>query len=196
MFANRYTALIDACVLVSAPRRDLLLTLAEAEFFRLRWSRNIISETQSALRRIFAERDFQDHDARAARAVTAMQAAFPEALVDDQEGLEPLTFGLPDANDEHVLSAAVQTQAQAIVTDNLADFPAAILSPLNIEARTTDDFIADTIALDEGKAVAAIRSMRVRLRRPEMSPQDFLKSLETHRLFVTASILSNHADSI
>ncbi|WP_066112115.1 MULTISPECIES: PIN domain-containing protein [Sphingomonadales] len=196
MFANRYTALIDACVLVSAPRRDLLLTLAEAEFFRLRWSRNIISETQSALHRIFAERDFQDHDARAARAVAAMQAAFPEALVDDQEGLEPLTFGLPDANDEHVLSAAVQTQAQAIVTDNLADFPAAILSPLNIEARTADDFIADTIALDEGKAVAAIRAMRVRLRRPEMSPQDFLKSLETHRLFVTASILSNHADSI
>lgn len=196
MFANRYTALIDACVLVSAPRRDLLLTLAEAEFFRLRWSRNIISETQSALRRIFAERDFQDHDARAARAVAAMQAAFPEALVDDQEGLKPLTFGLPDANDEHVLSAAVQTQAQAIVTDNLADFPSAILSPLNIEARTADDFIADTIALDEGKAVAAIRSMRVRLKRPEMSPQDFLKSLETHRLFVTASILSNHADSI
>lgn len=196
MFANRYTALIDACVLVSAPRRDLLLTLAEAEFFRVRWSRNIISETQSALRNIFAERDFQDHDARAARAVAAMQAAFPEALVDDQEGLQPLTFGLPDANDEHVLSAAVQTQAQAIVTDNLPDFPSAILSPLNIEARTADDFIADTIALDEGKAVAAIRSMRVRLRRPEMSPQDFLKSLETHRLFVTASILSNHADSI
>jgi predicted nucleic acid-binding protein len=196
MFANRYTALIDACVLVSAPRRDLLLTLAEAEFFRVRWSRNIISETQSALRNIFAERGVEDHDARAARAVAAMQAAFPEAFVEDHEGLQPLTFGLPDANDEHVLSAAVQTQAQAIVTDNLADFPAAILSPLNIEARTADDFIADTIALDEGKAVAAIRSMRVRLRRPEMSPQDFLKSLETHRLFVTASILSNHADSI
>lgn len=63
-----------------------------------------------------------------------MKTAFPEALVDDQEGLQQLTFGLPDANDEHVLSVAVQTQAQAIVTDNLADFPAAILSPLNIEA--------------------------------------------------------------
>jgi predicted nucleic acid-binding protein len=196
MFANRYTALIDACVLVSAPRRDLLLTLAEAEFFRVRWSRNIISETQSALRNIFAERGVEDHDARAARAVAAMQTAFPEALVEDQEGLQQLTFGLRDANDEHVLSAAVQTQAQAIVTDNLTDFPAAILSPLNIEARTADDFIADTIALDEGKAVAAIRSMRVRLRRPGMSPKDFLKSLETHRLFVTASILSNHGNSI
>lgn len=64
MFANRYTALIDACVLVSAPRRDLLLTLAEAEFFRVRWSRNIISETQSALRNIFAERGVEDHNPR------------------------------------------------------------------------------------------------------------------------------------
>lgn len=196
MFANRYTALIDACVLVSAPRRDLLLTLAEAEFFRVRWSRSIISETQSALRNIFEERGFEDHDARAARAVRAMQTAFPEALVDDQEAQQPLTFGLPDPNDEHVLAAAVQTQAQAVVTDNLADFPASILSQMNIEARTADDFIADTIALDEGKAVAAIRDMRMRLRRPDMSPQEFLKSLETHRLFVTASILNNHADSI
>lgn len=86
-----------------------------------------------------------------------------------------MTFGLPDPNDEHVLVAAVQTQAQAVVTDNLADFPACILSSMNIEARTADDFIADTIALDEGKAVAAIRDMRTRLRRPYMSPQEFLK---------------------
>jgi len=92
MFANRYTALIDACVLVSAPRRDLLLTLAEAEFFRVRWSRSIISETQSALRNIFEERGFEDHDARAARAVRAMQTAFPEALVDDQEAQQPMTL--------------------------------------------------------------------------------------------------------
>lgn len=38
MFANRFTALIDACALAGALKRNLLLTLAEAEFFRLRWS--------------------------------------------------------------------------------------------------------------------------------------------------------------
>lgn len=38
MFANRYTALIDACTLADVFRRNLLLTLAEAEFFRVRWS--------------------------------------------------------------------------------------------------------------------------------------------------------------
>ncbi len=36
MFANRYTALVDACSLASVMRRNLLLSLAEAEFFRLR----------------------------------------------------------------------------------------------------------------------------------------------------------------
>jgi hypothetical protein len=107
-----------------------------------------------------------------------------------------MTFGLPDANDEHVLAAAVRTQAQAVVTENIADFPEAVLAPLNIEARTADEFIADTIALDEGKAVAAIRTLRTRLTRPEMSAEGYLRSLEAHGLFVTASLLNNHIESI
>lgn len=191
MFANRYTALVDACTLVSAPRRDLLLTLAEAEFFRVRWSQRILDETRAALNKIFA-----GAADRATRSVDAMHRAFPEALVEAHASVAALTFGLPDLNDEHVLAAAVQTQAQAVVTENIIDFPAAILAPLHIESRTADEFIADTIALDEGKAVAAIRTLRVRLRRPEMSAEDYLRSLEAHGLFVTASILSGHAVSI
>lgn len=196
MFANRYTALVDACTLVSAPRRDLLLTLAEAEFFRVRWSQRILDETRSALNKIFAERKIEDAPARAGRSVDAMNQAFPEALVETHGSVAAMTFGLPDPKDEHVLTAAVQTQAQAVVTENISDFPASILTPLNIEARTADEFIADTIALDEGKAVAAIRTLRIRLKRPEMSAEDYLRSLEAHGLFVTASILSGHADSI
>ncbi|WP_230487985.1 toll/interleukin-1 receptor domain-containing protein [Novosphingobium sp. ES2-1] len=87
-------------------------------------------------------------------------------------------------------------QAQAVVTENNADFPEAVLTPLNIEARTADEFIADTIALDEGKAVAAIRTLRTRLTRPEMSAEGYLRSLEAHGLFVTASLLNNHIESI
>ncbi|QOV96510.1 PIN domain-containing protein [Novosphingobium sp. ES2-1] len=196
MFANRYTALVDACTLVSAPRRDLLLTLAEAEFFRVRWSQQILDETGAALDKIFAERGFEDASARATRSVDAMHRAFPEALVEAHASVAALKFGLPDANDEHVLAAAVQTQAQAVVTENINDFPASILAPLNIESRTADEFIADTIALDEGKAVAAIRTLRIRLKRPEMSAEDYLRSLEAHGLFITASILSGHAESI
>ena len=75
-------------------------------------------------------------------------------------------------------------------------FPAVILGQLNIEARSADDFIADTIALEEGRAIAAIRKMRERLKRPEMSPEDFLRALEANGLLETASVITPHLGSI
>ncbi len=51
-----------------------------------------------------------------------MHQAFPEALVEAHASVAALKFALPDANDEHVLAAAVQTQAQAVVTENINDF--------------------------------------------------------------------------
>lgn len=196
MFANRYTAFIDACTLVSVWRRNLLLTLAEAEFFRVRWSDNVLDETQRAIARLMAKRGIPDSPARARESVDKMRAAFPEALVDDFGRFESATHGLPDQNDEHVLAAALKTQAQALVTENLADFPAYVLSPLAIEARSADDFIADTIALEEGRAVAAINRMRLRLKRPEYTPENMLRSLEADGLLETATVLAPHIESI
>ena len=95
-----------------------------------------------------------------------------------------------------MLAAAIKTQAQTLVTENLADFPASVLVPLAIEARSADDFIADTIALEEGRAVAAINRMRLRLTRPEIMPEDMLRSLEAHGLLETASVLAPHIESI
>jgi len=42
-----------------------------------------------------------------------MTKAFPEAMVDDFAQLLANPLGLPDPNDEHVITAAVKTQAQA-----------------------------------------------------------------------------------
>ena len=196
MFANRYTAIIDACTLVSVWRRNLLLSLAEAEFFRIRWSEPILMETKAALIKMARERDLDDPEARGERAIKAMQTAFPEAMVEDFNLIGSAQFGLPDTGDEHVIAAAVKTQAQALVTENLRDFPAVILGRLNIEARSADDFIADTIALEEGRAISAIRKMRERLKRPEMSPEDFLRALEANSLLETASVLTPHVSSI
>ncbi len=101
-----------------------------------------------------------------------MTKAFPKAMVDDFVQLLAKPLGLPDPNDEHVIAAAVKTQAQAIVTKNISDFPAELLGRLNFEARTADEFIADTIALEEGLAIPVIRKMRLRLTRPEMDASD------------------------
>jgi hypothetical protein len=47
MFANWFTALLDACVIAPAANRDLILSLAEDKFFRPRWSAKILSEAES-----------------------------------------------------------------------------------------------------------------------------------------------------
>lgn len=85
MFANRYTAFIDACTLASALRRNLLLTLAEAEFFFVRWSLAVLDETERAIGGILQAKGFGPADAneRTARARRAMETAFEEAIVDE-----------------------------------------------------------------------------------------------------------------
>ena len=47
--STRYTALLDACVLGGALRRNMLLSLAEAYLFNPKWSLRILDETQKAI---------------------------------------------------------------------------------------------------------------------------------------------------
>ncbi|MEL6877494.1 MAG: PIN domain-containing protein [Pseudomonadota bacterium] len=196
MFANRYTALVDACSLVGALRRNFLLSLAEEEFFRLRWSPQILEEAERALARLFDERRLNDSSKLAAKQIATMSNAFPEAIVEDWDMLLSLGSGLPDPDDAHVLAAAVKVQAQTIVTENIKDFPKSVLNPLNLEPRTADDFIADTISLDEARAIQAIRRMRNRLKRPEKSPDALLRDCEAHGLIATADQLRPFVDLI
>ncbi len=190
MRADRSTALIDACVLAGALKRNLLLTLAEAELFQPRWSKAILDETERAIARMLARKSVTDASDRAARALRAMTRAFPEAAVQAHEALSAVVPLLPDRDDEHVLAAAMKTRASVIVTDNLKHFPNAVLAPLGIEVITADAFIADTITLDTGRAVAAIRRMRERFKRPEKTPEVILLDMRTNGLTETAHSLA------
>ncbi|MBB5741492.1 PIN domain-containing protein [Brevundimonas aurantiaca] len=196
MFANRFTALVDACVLAGALKRNLLLSLAEAEFFRLRWSTPILDETETAIRRTLADRGAEDAADRARRSRQAMERAFEDATVTDFEGMLGACQGLPDSNDAHVLAAALKTRAAIIVTDNLRDFPDPFVRPLNLEVRSADDFLADTIALDPGRAVAAIRRMRERFKRPDRTAEQLLLDMEAAGLTATVDGLRGHVLSL
>jgi hypothetical protein len=196
LFANRFTAFVDACTLASALRRNLLLSLAEADFFRLRWSATVLDETEKAIREILTKKGEVDANDQARRARAAMEAAFEDAMVTDFDHLTSVAGSLPDTNDAHVVAAALKTQASMIVTENLKDFPADILSPLNIEAKSADAFIADTIELDTGRAVAAIRRMRERFKKPEMTPEALLLAMEAAGLVETVDLLRPHIESL
>lgn len=95
MFANRFTAFVDACSLASALKRNLLLSLAEAEFFRLRWSNRVLDETETAIEEILTAKGFADAAARAERARASMEVAFEDAMVTEFDTSCPLRLGSP-----------------------------------------------------------------------------------------------------
>ena len=196
MFANRFTALVDACVLAGASRRNLILSLAEAEFFRLRWSSQILDETQRASVDILGRKGEPKAEEHAARARACMEQAFEEATVSDFDLFLCACAGLPDPGDAHVVAAALGTRADVIVTDNLKHFPHEVLGPLGLDVRSSDAFIADAITLDPGRAVAAINKMRLRLKKPEKTPAALLLDLEAVGLTETVDVLRPYEASL
>jgi hypothetical protein len=124
-----------------------------------------------------------------------MEEAFQEAMVSEFDRFLCIS-NLPDPKDAHVIAAALKTQAATIITDNLKHFPNEVLGPLNLEVRSTDAFIADTIALDTGRAVAAIRRMRESFNRPEMTAEHLLIKMDARGLSETVDALRSHALSL
>lgn len=196
MFANRYTAFVDACTSASVLRRNLLLTLAEAEFFRVRWSANVLSETERAIEKMLCSKGVVDTADRAKRARAAMEGAFADAMVTDFDRFLPACDGLPDPGDAHVLAAALKTRASVIVTENLKHFPFDILDVVNVEVRSADAFIADTIALDPPRAIPAVRRMRERFNRPEKTAEALLLDMEAAGLAETVDVLRDYVRSL
>jgi predicted nucleic acid-binding protein len=196
MFANRFTALIDACTLVSALKRNLLLTLAEAEFFRVRWSNEILNETETAIASLLSKRGSINPKELARKARASMESAFEDANVGPIDEFLFRFSGLPDPNDAHVLAAAVKTRADVLVTENVKDFPEDFLKPFSIELKTADAFIADTISLGPGPAVEAIRTMRNRLSKPAITPEYLLIAMEKEGMVWTVDSLRPYAGSL
>lgn len=191
MFANRFTIILDANVLARVASRDLILSLAEAEFFRPRWTRTILEETERAIPRILARRGFDEDESkrRAERACSAIDLAFPEAIIEGHEVLIECIQGMPDKDDRHVLAAAIQCKASIMVTDNLVHFPQAVLERFELEAKSADEFIADAVDLDPVRAVAAIAKMRSRLNNPILTAEELLIRWEGRGLKITADAL-------
>lgn len=198
MFANRYTAFIDACTLARVLPRNLLLSLAEAGFFRLRWSAAVLKETEAAIAKMLQKKGRTADEAAmlAGKHIASMKIAFEEAEVSEFEHLTGICDNLPDPDDAHVVAAALKARASTIVTENLKDFPPEVMASLSIEIRSVDDFLADTIALDAGKAVAAIRKMRERFNKPEKTAEALLLDMEAAGLIATADQLKPHLDSL
>lgn len=182
-------------MLAGALTRNMILSLAEAGFFRPRWSQEILDETERAISEILRGKGEPNAEAIAARQRAAITRAFPEALVDGYDALVP-GLTLPDPDDRHVLAAAIQTRATVIVTNNTRDFPAEYLKGLHLQASTADEFLADIIDLYTPGAVAALRVMRERFKKPEMNAEALLRRMESAGLTDTVNLLIGEMESL
>ena len=178
MPANRPTVFVDACTLAGALKRNLILTLAEEDFFRVCWSRLVLDETERAIGKMLRVRGIEDCAERALRARRSMENAFEDAMVDGFDAFFGVCTGLPDPDDTHVVAAALKARAAVSVTDNVKHFPREMLSVFDIEIRAPDPFIADTVARDQPKAFAAIKRMRERFQRPDKTAGVLLADME------------------
>jgi PIN domain len=176
-----FAALLDTCVLWPSLQRDFLLSLAVEGLYRPVWSSVILDELEyeEATKRIARGEDESTATCRAIDLVSQMRTAFADAEAFGWEALDG-TYGLPDTNDEHVVAAAFTAGAGVIVTHNLKDFPADKL-PRGIDALAPRQFAENTVALNPGRAWAALDKIASRSGRhgPSLTTFAILELLES-----------------
>lgn len=165
-------AVYDANVLYPASLRDFLIRLARSGLVGARWSGRIHDEW---IRNLLLDRpDLTAGQLERTRQL--MDAAVPGAVV---EGFERHIgeIALPDPDDRHVLAAAIEARAHAIVTFNTKDFPRRAVARYGIAVRRPDDFVLELLARDPEAVYAVARGHRSALRKPPVTVDEYLDQL-------------------
>lgn len=181
---TNFAVVYDACVLYPAPVRDLLMHLAISDLFRAKWTDMIHDEWIEAVLRNRPELSRENLE----KTRTLMNAHVRDCLVENHLGLAD-DIDLPDPNDRHVVSAAIKSGAELIITYNLKDFPSKILERFNIQAQHPDEFIFNQIDLNPAKVCEAVRCQRANLLNPPYTQDQLLDTFLQCGLPETATLL-------
>ncbi|MCB9781440.1 MAG: PIN domain-containing protein [Candidatus Omnitrophica bacterium] len=164
--------LFDACVLYPAPVRDFLLQLSVTGLFRARWTKDIHNEWIANLLESRPDLNLKQLE----RTRDLMNLAVPDSLVTGYESHIP-SLDLPDPDDRHVLAAAIEGNAETIVTFNLKDFPPASLHPFGLSAVHPDSFVLSFFNQSPISVSDSAKMVRNRLKNPAMSLDDYFERL-------------------
>lgn len=182
--SSHFTAVYDACVLYPAPLRDLLMHLALTDLFRARWTDTIHDEWIRNVRHNRPDLTPEQLD----RTRALMNSHVRDCLVTDLEQLIP-SVELLDADDRHVVAAAVHCRADLIVTFNLTDFPKEQLARFQLEAQHPDDFFLHLLDLHPSLVCGAAAKHRRSLKNPSKTGDEYLDTLLKQELTQTVAEL-------
>ena len=178
----RFQAVLDTNVIYPLISRDLLFWFAHYDLYIPKWSKHIFDEWEEVMIR----KGLNLSDAR--KRIAVVNSAFPEAMVKNYEFLIP-TLNLPDQKDRHVLAAAIKSNSNYIVTNNLKDFPKVLVDKYEVEVISADDFLVELIDLNRDQAIYAFKEMVLIRKNPKMQEIEILNQLKKCGLNKTADFL-------
>lgn len=180
-------ALYDACILYPFHLRNLLVQCAVDRLVDARWSEDIHDEWIRNL----AANDPSVSIERLTATRHLMSAVLPDAMVSGY-ACHIAAINLPDADDRHVVAAAIAAGASLIITWNERDFPEAELARHKLRAQTPDALLMNLYAAVPDVVVAATANARQNLRRSRISAAEYLDALERQKLFKFAAAMNKH----
>ena len=147
------------------------------------WTRNVLADHPDVT------------PAQLDRTCRLMSVAVPRGLVSGYKARIP-TLSLPDANDRHVLAAAIEASATVIVTFNLSDFPSATLKAYGIEPLHPDVFLSALFDADTALFLRGVQQHRASLYNPPKTAADYIQTLRATGLKRLALRVETHSTAI
>ncbi len=188
--AATIVAFLDASVLYPALLRNMLMYFAVNDLYHPRWSARVHEEWMTALLRNRPDIT----RAQIERTRRLMEAEIDDAVVEGYEHLIA-SLTLPDADDRHVLAAAIHCGATVLVTANLRDFPAPILTSFGLLAEHPDAFLLRLLNTDPELGLAAFEELCANRNNPPQTPREITELLRRQGLTATAAALNERLDA-
>lgn len=168
-----FCAVLDTCVLYPFSLRDTLLRLAEAELYDVVLSAQILDEMEEVL-----VRDGVVEAESASRMRSLIEGAFEGSIVNSEAVDKLIAVVTNEEHDRHVLATAIAGGAEAIVTENLTDFPTEACDPWDVNAMSADEFLCVLFHKDPRSILQILKDQAGSLRNPPKSLDELLEMLE------------------
>jgi predicted nucleic acid-binding protein len=172
-----FTVILDTCVLVPAFLRDVLLNLAEAGVFTIRFSEQTLVELNEVLRRPKSKMAPQSVD----WLLSQIRENFDDCIVTSYQSIQ-IGPSLPDPKDVHVIQAAIKGHAQQIITYNAVHFPSTELNQLDLEVQDPDILLESVFDLYPRRCCQSMKRWLSKNRRPPQDLHQFQTALINHLL--------------
>ena len=170
---GNFNVVLDSCVLYDSLLRDLLLKIAEKELYQPIWSDEIFDEVK---RNLIVRPNVTEE--KVDRLLSVMKSAFPEAMCTSNSKSIELQNTNIDNKDKHVVSTAICSNAQVIITNNLKHFPADDLNSFTVEAQTPDQFLTNIWYLSYRLVIDVYKDLEASYKNPPYPREQLLSMLE------------------